>query len=147
MKINWPIGLTIFFILFVATLIFILYQSRQVEDSLVMQDYYEEDIKYQAQYDKKQNTADLDVKVRVAYKSQEKVIMLIFPMDSTSQISGQILLYNPVSDKSDVKMDFNLGSKSTYLIPTDKLSSGRWKVKIDWKNGDKPFYQEEEIFI
>jgi nitrogen fixation protein FixH len=147
MKFNWATGLSIFFIIFIGMLIFIVYQSRQVHDSLVVENYYDEDINYQSHYDKKQNTADLEVKVKSEYNRENKEVIITFPIDSISVTSGQILLYNPYSEKSDVKYDFNLGKEAIYKIPVDKIKSGRWKLKIDWKRGEKTFYQEEEIII
>ena len=137
MKFNWGTGLVIFFILFVGTLVFVMYQSSQVHDSLVVKDYYEEDINYQQHYDKKQNTADLSIKVKAEYIKENKEVVLTFPTDSVSITSGKILLYNPYSEFSDVKYDFNLGKAATYTFPVDKVKSGRWKIKIDWKQGDK----------
>lgn len=147
MKFNWATGLTIFFILFVGTLIFIVYQSTKVHDSLVVENYYEEDINYQSHYDKKQNTSDLAVKVKVEYIIASKEVVIIFPIDSISTTSGQVLLYNPYSEYSDVKYDFNLGKEAVYKLKVDKIKPGRWKLKIDWKRGEKTYYQEEEIII
>ena len=139
--------MTIFFIVFVGALGFVLYQAFQVHDSLVVENYYEEDINYQSHYDKKQNTADLAVKVKTDYIKANKEVIITFPGDSTSNISGQLLLYNPYSDKSDVKYDFDLGKGLVFKLPVDKVKSGRWKIKIDWKRGEKTYYQEEEIII
>ena len=147
MKFNWGTGLVIFFILFVGTLVFVMYQSSNVHDSLVVKDYYEEDINYQQHYDKKQNTADLSIKVKAEYIKENKEVVLTFPMDPISGISGKILLYNPYSEFSDVKYDFDLGKETTYKIPVDKVKPGRWKIKIDWKQGTKEYYQEEEILL
>jgi nitrogen fixation protein FixH len=147
MKFNWATGLTIFFILFVGTLVFVLYQSSQVHDSLVVKNYYDEDINYQQHYDKKQNTADLNIKVKVQYSKDNKEVTLTFPTDSVSTISGTIILYNPYTEFSDVKYDFNLGKEAVYILPVDKIKSGRWKLKMDWKRGNKAYYQEEEIIL
>jgi nitrogen fixation protein FixH len=147
MKFNWGTGLVIFFILFVGTLGFVLYQSTQVHDSLVVKNYYDEDINYQSHYDKKQNTADLLTKVKTEYDRENKQLILTFPVDSSANATGKVLLYNPYSEYSDVKYDFNLGKAATYTFPVDKVKSGRWKIKIDWKQGDKEYYQEEEIVL
>ncbi len=147
MKFNWATGLTIFFILFVGTLIFVLYQSRQVHDSLVVENYYDEDINYQQHYDKKQNTANLAIKVKTEYNKENKEVILTFPTDSISNTSGKIVLYNPYSEYSDVKYDFDLGKEARYIIPVDKVKSGRWKIKIDWKQGTKEYYHEEEVVL
>ena len=55
MRINWGTGLFIFFTFFVLTLAFVLYKSRQIDNALVFDDYYAEDIKYQQHFDKMQH--------------------------------------------------------------------------------------------
>jgi nitrogen fixation protein FixH len=112
-----------------------------------VKNYYDEDINYQSHYDKKQNTADLLTKVKTEYDRENKQLILTFPVDSSANATGKVLLYNPYSEYSDVKYDFNLGKAATYTFPVDKVKSGRWKIKIDWKQGDKEYYQEEEIVL
>ncbi|MBK9737262.1 MAG: FixH family protein [Saprospiraceae bacterium] len=147
MQFNWGTGLTIFFIIFVAALGFVLYQAKQQDNSLVMDNYYEEDLKYQQQFDKIKNTSELPEKVIIEYNKAGKMLVLSFPGDSTASISGSVILYNPAYQKSDVKYDFNIGKRSKYNISLDKISLGRWKIKIDWQQSDKKYYQEEEIIL
>lgn len=147
MKFNWATGLTLFFMLFIGTLVFVVYQSTQVHDSLVVENYYEEDINYQKHYDKRQNTADLSVKVLVDYNKSNQEILFTFPVDSLSSASGKILLYNPYSEKSDVNYDIKTDANGSFKIPIKDVKSGRWKLKIDWITGSKSYYQEEEIII
>ena len=117
MKFNWATGLTLFFILFIGTLVFVVYKSTQVHDSLVVENYYEEDINYQKHYDKRQNTADLSVKVLVDYNKSNQEILFTFPVDSLSSASGKILLYNPYSEKSDVNYDIKTDANGSFKIP------------------------------
>lgn len=147
MKFNWPIGLVIFFVLFIGSLIFVVYQSSKVHDSLVVENYYEEDINYQKMYDKKQNTANLKIKAKAEYDRANQQIKVTFPIDSISVTSGQILLYNPYSANSDVKYDVNIGTGAEYLIKLEDVKPGRWKLKMDWKHGDKEYFQEEEVIL
>ncbi|MFN8338323.1 MAG: FixH family protein [Saprospiraceae bacterium] len=147
MKFNWPIGLVAFFILFIGSLVFVVYQSTKVHDSLVVENYYEEDINYQSMYDKKQNVALLAVKAKAEHDKANQQIKVTFPVDSVSGTSGHILLYNPYSAESDVKYDINIGKDAVYLIDTKDIKPGRWKLKMDWKQGDKEYYQEEEVIF
>lgn len=146
MKFNWGTGLVIFFILFISTLAFVVYKSRQMDHSLVIDNYYDEDMKYQEHYNKVKNTAELQEKIKTTYSSGSPVVVLTFPVDSmTGPAFGQIRLYNPVSIKSDKTMDFQTDANGLFNVPVDGLASGRWKLKIDWKQGGKAYYQEEEI--
>jgi|JI10StandDraft_1071094.scaffolds.fasta_scaffold44869_2 hypothetical protein len=147
MKFNWGTGLTIFFIIFVSTLVFVLYQAFQQDNSLVMDNYYEEDIKYQQQYDKIKNTSELTTKVKLDFDSAKGEISLTFPLDSMAITTGIVLVYHPADKSADKKYDFNLNQTNVYQIKLDKMTKGRIKVKIDWERAGVKYYQEEEIII
>ena len=147
MKFNWGTGLTIFFIIFVSTLVFVLYQAFQQDNSLVMDNYYEEDIKYQQQYDKIKNTSELTTKVKLDFDSAKGEISLTFPLDSMAITTGIVLVYHPAEKSADKKYDFNLNQTNVYQIKLDKMTKGRIKVKIDWERAGVKYYQEEEIII
>jgi nitrogen fixation protein FixH len=147
MKFNWGTGLVVFFTVFVSTLVFILYKSRQIENSLVIDNYYDEDIKYQQHFDKVQNTADLPVKVKVDYDSAAKIVVFTFPGNPPMPTNGKIQLYSPISNKSDKNYEFSADEHLMYKIPVDNITPGKWKWKIDWKQDSKMYYQEEEIII
>lgn len=147
MKFNWGTGLAVFIAVFIGTLFFVLFQSTKHTESLVIDNYYEEDLAYQQMMEKKQNTSSLPVKVKVDYSVEEKMIHLYFPEDSIGTIEGKILLYNPLSDKFDISHDFNLGEGTRYDVPTSDLHTGKLKVKIDWMRNGKSYYQEEDLII
>lgn len=147
MKINWGTGLAIFIISFIGILIFVVYKSTQYTESLVIDNYYEEDLAYQKVMEKKQNTAKLPSNVKVSYNETEKKIDFVFPADSEHIVKGDILLFNPISNKLDVKIDFNIGVDSTYSIPVKGMQIGKYRVKIDWEMNDIKYYQEEVIVI
>ena len=81
MKFNWGTGIAIFLILFIGALIWVLYQSRQVDNSLVSDTYYQEDLMYQKKYEKLENYAKLTEKVNtVSYthlRAHETVLDLV----------------------------------------------------------------------
>jgi len=147
MKFNWGTGLIIFFTIFIGTLAFIVYKSTTYDNSLVVDDYYEQDIKYQEHYDKLQNTTDPATKVNVEYRQGDTSIILNFPGDSTTTIIGKLVLYNPISKNSDLFFDIKTNEKLQFDIPVANLSPGKWKAKIDWQIDRKAFYQEETLII
>lgn len=147
MKFNWGTGLVIFFVIFISTLFFVLYKSTQYDNALVIDDYYEEDINYQSHYDKKQNTADLPEKVKVHYDAKAQTAVIIFPLDTIHPPKGNIWLYNPVQKSQDQNRPFQVDDKMSFTLPLNDLSPGRWKLKMDWTQGEKDYYTEEELLI
>lgn len=147
MKFNWGTGLVIFFIIFISSLVFILYKSTQYDNALVIDNYYDEDIHYQSHYDKKQNTALLPQKVTVTYDPGSKTALITFPTDTLNPPKGNIWLYNPVHKSQDKNIPFVANKNMTVQVPLEYASTGRWKLKIDWTQGEKEYYTEEEILI
>jgi len=147
MKFNWGTGIFTFLILFIATLAFVLYKSRQYHNSLVMNNYYEEDLAYQKQYDKIKNYQSLDSKLSFNYLSAKKSLEIVFPYDASSKVSGQVQLYRPSSDKDDFVVPIQIVRDSVMLINTTEMKSGRWLVKVNWTWKSKDIYTEEEILI
>lgn len=138
---HWGHGITLFFILFVSTLIFVLFKSFTVDHNLVVQDYYAKDLAYQEQYDKEVNTLK-DRHLKIDYVQSRQEVNLTF--DHEEEVSGTVHYYRP----SDEKADFIEKIKGkTHITDTKNLQKGRWKVKVDWQSNGKSYYLEKEIFI
>ena len=73
---------------------------------------------------------------------------IIFPSQELSRISsGTVLLFRPSEKKEDKLFPLTLNSEGKQLVSTSNLSTGLWKVKLDWKEGDVPFYTEMELML
>lgn len=148
MNINWGTAITLFFILFVFTLGFVLYQSTLQDESLVATNYYEKDLHYQEHFDKLTNTSLLKTKITIQKDDANNYLSLTFPDDIAFASTGTITMYHPAYTELDISYDFQLTTDTPiYKIPTDQLAKGRWKVQIDWINDGHAYYQEEEIIL
>lgn len=140
-KINWGQGIAIFYVLFASVLITALVASRSVDHSLVVDDYYAQDLAYQNQYNKTTNTIRAN-KVKIQYDRQAAQLTLDFK--EAQQIKGEIQFYRP-SDKSQ---DFTKVIDHHLMnISTSELISGKWKVKVDWTEGNQAYYWEETLYL
>ena len=90
MKFNWGHGITLFYIVFVGTLVTVLIKSFGVDHSLVVDDYYAKDIAYQSQFDKSVNSLNSD-NLKVKYDSENGVIK--FELQDDAKASGNIQFY------------------------------------------------------
>lgn len=143
MKFNWGHGITLFYVVFVCVLATVLVKSFSVDHSLVVDDYYAQDLRYQQRYDKKANAIHAGAnKVDVALDSETKMLSIDINADKLSQ--GQVQLYRP-SDKSQdfvKQLDSNLTQ-----ISTKDMMKGRWILKMEWKDLNKEYYTEQSIYI
>ena len=97
----WPIAITGFFviaILFIVT--FIAFALRQRED-LVSADYYEREVRYQAQLDSMNRSQTLAAHAVVTFEPKRQTIVITLPVAQIQGATGNIQLYRP----SDARLD------------------------------------------
>ena len=142
-KFHWGHGITIFYILFVAVIVSVLIASLGVDRSLVEDDYYAKDLAYQGQYDKTQNALNASKeKLGINVNAEQKIIEITIVSDFS--IGGKIHFYRP----SDQSQDFTVELSTKHAeLSTEKLLKGKWIVKVEWNEGQTPYYQERQIYI
>ena len=146
MKFTWGTGIALFYVLFVAALVFALVQSRKVDHSLVMEDYYQADIEYQSHYDKLANAKALPTNLVISQELEKQVVNFQFPSD-LGAIEGNILFYRPSDKDLDFQVAIRTDQANRLEVPTNGLTPGLWKVKVDWKAQGRSFYTEEVITL
>lgn len=144
LKINWGGGIVIAIATMVTGMLVLVYIAVKQDFSLVEKDYYQKAVNYQQQIDKIQNANSLDEKLKIVYSN--KNLKLQFPSLFQDEImEGTIQLYNAVNEENDLNIQLKLNENLSQEITLNKLTRGRYKVKVEWKAGDKEFYQELEI--
>lgn len=139
-KFNWGHGIFLFYVLFVGTMVFVVYSSTQVDRSLVLDNYYDLDIKYQERYNAIQNTLKDDQFSMVYAKNDEMIVVQINHEDP----SGIIELYRPSNKSQDFIKPMTANTTS---ISTKELEKGFWKLKIKYSAMGKSYYKETEVYI
>jgi hypothetical protein len=146
MKFNWGTGIFIVIVLFLLAVVSFFIFINTLDINLVEDNYYEKELVYQEKIDKINNTALLKGEITI---SQEPGILIIqFPeADSTTEMSGSVLLYRPSDPKKDVTVPLQLDDARRQVIDISGISGGKWTVKLDWEMGGMEFYFEEGIII
>ena len=144
MKLNWGTSIAIVYGLFAITMVGFVIKSKSMDHSLVVDDYYAKDLAYQQQYDKLTNSQALanDLKINKIADG----VQLLFPAE-TQQPSGEILFYRADDKSKDFSLKIATDAQGQQLVPTEKLTPGRWTVKVDWQAGGKPFYKEQVVIL
>ncbi len=123
-----------------------IYFSFNQDVNLVEDNYYEKEIKYQDQIERIDRANALPEKVKV--KVTEHMIEFTFPsMFSPENLSGEIHLYRPSTEKADLLYDIKLNNQNKVYIPTDELASGMWKTKIHWKVDSLDYFTEKIVML
>jgi len=145
MKLNWGNALLLFFILYIGLLVRIVIKSFQVDHSLVVNNYYEHDIRYQDKLDKISNRSLLTQDLRIKLNPTSNTLSLDFGSLPATQ-EAIVELYRASDQAADftrVVRDF----KAQTLIQLGDLQPGRWKVKVEWKDLKRTYYKEKNIYI
>jgi hypothetical protein len=135
---KWIIASFILFAAFIATLVTV---CMRQDISLVSNTYYQEELQFQQQIAREENTAQLER--RPSIDVREKILTLALNQPTTVT-DGTLNIFCP----SDADMDrlFPIeGSNTTQSFDLGGLHSGMYRVKLRWTMKGKEFYQEEVI--
>lgn len=145
MKFSWGTGIAIFYIAFVIVMVGMVVYSKSVDNSLVVENYYDEDIRYQQQIDKLENSAHLEKNVEIT-TADNFDLLIKFPEDIAS-IEGTVLLYKADDKSKDKKFDIKLDASNQMLIPAGEYRGTKLTLKIDWQGNGVPYYKEKDILL
>ena len=121
MKINWGTGIVLAFVGFIAFIMYFII-SMNVNDKydhdLVSEDYYGEELKYQADIDKLKNAKTLET--NISYLKTNEGLKIIFPEDiDYTEIAGKLFLYRPSNKQLDFETALSLSNP--YLLIPDNV--------------------------
>lgn len=146
-KIDWGKGITIVIILFlIITIGQVLAIHYFIDYDLVEEEYYEAEINYQDQINKINRTKSLPEQVTVKLRGQ--ALELTFPSDFDGErISGMVHYYKPSDDLQDKIQKIILNDENRMFIDTKELSTGYWKIKVDWRVNEVQYYNKESMMV
>lgn len=136
---KWIVVAFILFAFFIGTLVTLCVRE---DISLVSKDYYQEELDYQAQLQRLNNTQMLSQKPTVKFIGQELTITWA---ENTTIERGELKLFCPSNAKLDKQ--FPLQQSREQIFKTASLKKGLYKVKLLWTMEGKEYYYEQEIYI
>jgi nitrogen fixation protein FixH len=140
---NWGTGIFVFYCLFASVLFFSVYKSTQYDHSLVVDNYYEQDLAYQDQFDRIANSKALVQKVKIELQTPTKQVKLAFPADLSAPLTGKLLFYKANNKALDWELPLMTDGDNQMLVSIGQLPPGRWKLQIHWEAGGKAYYDEK----
>ncbi|RME05447.1 MAG: hypothetical protein D6816_08870 [Bacteroidetes bacterium] len=145
MKFTWGTGIAIFYIAFVIIMVGMVVYSKTFDNSLVVENYYDEDLRFQEKIDKLENSAKLEKDLEIA-STNNLDILLSFP-ENLKNITGTVLLYRADDISKDVSFKISVNEKNQMLIPGNEYLGARWTVKVDWQGDGTPYYKEKDVLL
>jgi nitrogen fixation protein FixH len=145
-KANWGTGIFISYVLFMGITILTAVYFMNQDVNLVIDDYYQQEIKYQDQIDKIERTNSLPEKPVIDFDRMG--ISLAFPNSLLNEnVTGKIHFYRPSNPALDFEIPLRLNNDGSQFISTTQLTSGFWRLKLNWVMDGNEYYNEKEIII
>lgn len=146
-KINlWPIGIIATFVLFVGSLACVVVIASTHRDSLVSNNYYEEELKFQNQIDAAARAQKMGASVTQEMASGKVVIRL--PVSQMKEeLVGTIEFYRPSAAGMDHALKLAPTADGTQTINTANLASGPWTVRVNWTVAGQNYFIEQKLII
>ncbi|AHM62423.1 nitrogen fixation protein FixH [Flammeovirgaceae bacterium 311] len=141
-KFNWGHGIIVFFCCFISFMGYLAYRSSKENIDLVTEDYYKQELGYGSQMDKMRNAQALAKPVQVMVEG--RAVAVAFPA-LEGVVSGEIQMFRPSDAQFDRTVAITPDASGKQQLDVTDLPAGLYRLKIDWKAGDKSFYTEEAI--
>lgn len=143
---NWGFGIAVSLVVFAIFLVVLLVVFSFKRFDLVSEDYYDREIKFQEQIDKKKRADALVenlklVKDGLSYK-------LVFPQEfHYNSISGDVRFYRADNAKKDFLLPLAIDTSNTMVLPSAGMDAGLWKIIVVWQVDEESYYFEEKVII
>ena len=148
MKINWGTGIVIAFALFMAFILYFVFEvqsNSKYDNDLVVEEYYKHDAQFGKEMQRSQNAQDFADKPKVVV-TPEGVVITFPDAFVPNKIKGNVSLYRPSNKKLDFEVPISISSP-TLLIPKKSLVGGRWDINMEWQYEGKTYLTKEIIYI
>ncbi len=146
MKINWGTAIVIAFVCFISFIMYFVISmstNEKYEHDLVVEDYYQQELKFQSDIDKETNSKSLET--NVSWTKTANGVQIMFPKDlDFKNIEGQVFLYRPSNKQLDFEIPISL-SNHNLLIPDKRMLDGRWNIKVDWTYNSNSYLYKTDI--
>jgi hypothetical protein len=140
---NWGNSIVLVFVAFAAIIITMVTICMKQDDlHLVTQNYYEEEIKYQQHMDKVSNSEGLGHTV-LKFDVPSSSLNVNLPKGT----KGTVHLFRPSDARLDQKFEVQNHTPSDKNLDLSSLKPGYWRVKVEWADQEKSYFQELKIFI
>lgn len=118
-----------------------IYMVSQDQDTLIEDNYYEKGINYDSTYNQKTNVQELKAEPTISTK--DNYLEITFTETGNK---GILNLQRTSNSSLDQQIPFSTEDK-VLKFSTDILSSGEWKIRINWEHNNNLFLFEKDIFI
>jgi hypothetical protein len=141
---NWGKSIVVVFIFFAAFIAGLVVVCFREDVSLVSKKYYEDDLHYQAQFDAYENANGLTNKPTVTLITKSLTISY---SDFKNIEKGTLTLMRPSNANQDRTFTLKQQVDTVQQFELSDLSSGLYKLRLEWTEGNKQYLMDKTIVI
>ena len=134
------------YVVFVAMMLVMVFLAMRQQVDLDAPDYYDQELAYQKRIDASKNNAAEGVKWKIEPQNNQVVISYPDSLQASS-VNGSILFFRASDANLDVKESIKLDDNGQQFIPLTEFIKGAYLVKIDWKVGEKNYFEQSYLFL
>lgn len=139
---NWGKGITIGMAVFIGFILFMVITLMNHRADLVSEDYYQQELNYDQQYNALTNYAGS--KERIAVRTDSVMLRFELP-ELLSTDSVHLQLRRPDNKALDISID--LPAHRVIVIPLVRLRSGQYEASIRGRMAGRPYLFQERVII
>ena len=140
---NWGKWIIVSFVLFAAFIATLVTVCMRADVGLVSKDYYKEELEFQKQITRMENTSALASKPTIL--AGDGRIEIAF--DFREFEKGELMLFRPSDARLDKKFQLQTSTSELQQFPTDKIDPGMYRARMQWTMKGKEYFYEQVIYL
>lgn len=143
---NWGKGITLVIILFIITMLGMVFYASKQTNEMVENNYYDKELKYQSLIDASKNLNVISTDSLIV--QEENQLKVVIPNALVNGFKdGNIEFLSNDAEKKDTNIAFSPDSSGNYIIPRNDIKSGYYNARIKWVSNEKNYYREQKVII
>lgn len=143
---NWGKGITLVIILFIITMLGMVFYASKQTNEMVENNYYDKELKYQSLIDASKNLNVISTDSLIV--QEENQLKVVIPNALVNGFKdGNIEFLSNDAEKKDTNIAFSPDSTGNYIIPRNDIKSGYYNARIKWVSNEKNYYREQKVII
>ena len=139
---KWIVVAFVLFAVFIATLVAVCVRQ---DVSLVTKEYYQEELRYQEQIERRNNTEALAEVPRISVRGN-KVVVIDYAMLPDIE-KGELRLFRPSDSRLDQSFDVARSSTTSQKFEISNARPGLYKARLTWLQDGKEYYLEKIVVL
>ena len=143
----WPAGIIAAFVVFIAGTAGLVVLSVRNHVELVSPDYYEQELRYQEQINRRERAQALPGQARVSYDAAQGHIVITLPAAQARVAQGRIQLYRPSEARLDRDLPLTLDGNGIQRLDAKQLRRGLWNIRVHWNVDGEEYSLNRAIVV